>query len=180
MSCGTITWFSNCISTTPGTVLMVQQYAAGEQAGNRTDNSPAGLGVDEVNTFTLERRRVETPNLAATRYITDGHGTVRLMSTLERSDDGYLKKVGRFYYRLPGSREWKPLSTVSALEDETGFHPVLWYRRTFEMPEHGRPARERGASPETGVGRRLPSRLLLPPRVQEAMTTRTKEARHVH
>ena len=107
----------------PGTVLMMQQYSAGEQAGNRTDNSAAGFGVDEVNTVTLERHRIEMPSLTATRYFTDGHGTVRLMGRQERNDDGYLKKSERYYYRLPGSREWKPLSTVSDLEDEAGFHP---------------------------------------------------------
>ena len=41
----------------------------------------SGLGVEQVDTVTLRRKQVEYSNDMASDYITDGHGTVRIMAT---------------------------------------------------------------------------------------------------
>ena len=109
----------------PNSVLMQQKYVPDSQIGTHLGSTSEGLGVDEVDTITLARRRVESPRVIATRYVTDGHGTVRLMGTRDADDDGYVRKTEHFFYRAPGSREWKPLSAVATVGDlSVGFEPV--------------------------------------------------------
>ena len=109
----------------PNSVLMQQNFVPDMQIGSIIGNEINGLGVDEVDTITRTRHRVEKPRGDTNNYLSDGRGTVRVMSTQGATDDGYLRSSLRYFYRLQGSKEWKPLSTVSTRDDVVGgFVPV--------------------------------------------------------
>lgn len=106
----------------PGVVVMTRTYVPDDRTGSRLGSSAKGLGVDQVDTVTLKRQRVEVPRPNAVEYIADGQGAVRIMGTQEVNGDGYLKDAIRYAYRKPGESDWTMLSTVSA-GGGTGFDP---------------------------------------------------------
>lgn len=104
-----------------GSVLMTRVYVADDHTGSHIGRSTGGLGVDWINTRNLSVKHVELPRPEAVTYISDGRGTVRIMGTKQIHDDqdtGILT----FFYRLPGSRDWRPLSTYNEV-DGSGFYP---------------------------------------------------------
>jgi dipeptidyl aminopeptidase/acylaminoacyl peptidase len=104
-------------------VLMSRLYVPDDHTGSRIGNTLGGLGVDCVNTRTLEVRHVIAPNADVDGYITDGQGSLRIMvrhKTLGgSSDSGQV----RYLYRAKGSSEWRPLGSYDE-EARTGFRPV--------------------------------------------------------
>jgi len=104
-----------------GNVLMVRAYVpeAGKM-NTRIIRTKSGLGVDKVDTETLKSDSVESPNNEASGFMTDGKGTVRLMSVAEYTPQGYLSGRVRYMYRWPGSRDWEDL--IPYQEDE--FQPL--------------------------------------------------------
>ncbi|MBN8809091.1 MAG: S9 family peptidase [Sphingomonas sp.] len=92
---------------------LITRFAVPESSmGTHLSSSAEGLGVDLVNTSTLARRQVEQPGLTAVDYVSDGQGTVRIMATRSRNDAGYDRSRISYSYRMAGSRQWKPLTTV--------------------------------------------------------------------
>lgn len=93
-----------------GKVLMQRAYVpeAGKIETNIIDRRE-GLGVDLVDTRSLRASTVEPPNKQASGYMTDHRGNVRLMSVVERERGGKLTGRIKYFYRTPGSREWKSL-----------------------------------------------------------------------
>jgi dipeptidyl aminopeptidase/acylaminoacyl peptidase len=96
-----------------GAVLMTRTYVPEQTTGSLTSSQREGLGVDRVDTTTLSRKMVETPRSAASEYISDGHGTVRIMGVQPDTDTGMMGNRTVYSYRKKGSREWLPLSTVT-------------------------------------------------------------------
>jgi dipeptidyl aminopeptidase/acylaminoacyl peptidase len=70
-----------------------------------------GLGVVRVDTRSLNAHTIEKPNPRAIRYISDGHGNVRLMTLASYDLNGRLDDVEMHYYRRPNAREWELLGT---------------------------------------------------------------------
>ena len=68
-----------------------------------------GLGVVKVNVRTLKADIIERPNKAASFYMSDGLGTVRLMAIPERTTDQQLTGRTKYQYRAAGSRDWQLL-----------------------------------------------------------------------
>src|SRR5207302_1525371 len=62
-----------------GAVLMSRHYLPDEHIGSRVGSSKEGLGVDLLDTRTLQTQTIERPLPDAVSYISDGHGTVRVM-----------------------------------------------------------------------------------------------------
>src|SRR5207302_500050 len=62
-----------------GAVLMSRHYLPDEHIGSRVGSSKEGLGVDLLDTRTLQTQTIERPLSDAVSYISDGHGTVRVM-----------------------------------------------------------------------------------------------------
>ena len=95
-----------------GKVLMARYYVpeAGK-IGSTIVDLKEGLGVDLVDTRTLRATSVEPPNKQASGYMTDRRGNVRLMAVVERDGGTRGKLTGRvkYFYRLPGSRDWRTL-----------------------------------------------------------------------
>jgi dipeptidyl aminopeptidase/acylaminoacyl peptidase len=106
-----------------GFVLMVQRYLPDDHTGSHLGSKREGVGVDRVNTRTLEVTHVEEPRLEAVDYISDGRGVVRIVATNDtrggrNSDSG----ITNYSYRLAGSRKWLKLGAYDETRRE-GFLP---------------------------------------------------------
>jgi dipeptidyl aminopeptidase/acylaminoacyl peptidase len=109
----------------PGAVLMTRDFIPEESTGTHIQHDEDGLGVEEVDSQTLRRRTVEQARRDAFDYISDGHGTVRIMGMQGHTDSGYLRDRVKYLYRRVGSRDWDDLSEQSASgERESGFTPL--------------------------------------------------------
>lgn len=109
----------------PGEVLMERAVSPEDAIGSVIKREEGGLAVDQVDTLSLRRSRVEQSEKGAVRYISDGHGTVRIMGTMAWDGAGQLRDTVRYLYRKPGSRQWDALSTVKvSLDREIGFEPL--------------------------------------------------------
>jgi dipeptidyl aminopeptidase/acylaminoacyl peptidase len=111
----------------PGSVLMTRVFVPETTIGTNIPSREEGLGVELVDTRTLKRQIVERPKRTAMEYISDGHGTVRIMGMQEQNaDTGALADEIKYYYRQPGSRDWKPLSVLKLRGggQADGFNPI--------------------------------------------------------
>jgi len=97
-----------------GSALMTRTFLPNDRTGSLTGSSDEGLGVERVNTTTLKRQVVERPRPSAVGYISDGHGTVRIMAVRPRTSDGYLGARVNYLYRKPNGRDWEQLSTTAS------------------------------------------------------------------
>ncbi|WP_226018492.1 S9 family peptidase [Novosphingobium sp. FKTRR1] len=110
----------------PNHVLMTRYYVPKVSVGSNVTHEQQGLGVEEVDVDSLQRHNVEHPFSEAYRYITDGHGTVRVMGVRPMRGDDEMGNEINYSYRAPNSREWKRLSkvTIDASGLASGFQPV--------------------------------------------------------
>lgn len=101
-----------------GTVLMQREYVpeAG-RIGSNIARKKDGLGVDIVDTRTTRSQQVEPARDTATGYMTDGRGTVRIMSSTE-PNHGSFKGRTKYFYRTKGSRDWQTLFDYAVAEDQ--------------------------------------------------------------
>jgi dipeptidyl aminopeptidase/acylaminoacyl peptidase len=95
---------------TDGKLLMEREYVpeAGK-IGSNIIRKKSGLGVDLVDARSLRADHVEEPKEAASGYISDGRGNVRIMQVNEAKSDGTLTGRIKYFYRTPDSRDWKTL-----------------------------------------------------------------------
>lgn len=95
---------------TDGKLLMERQYVpeAGK-IGSHIVSTRSGLGVDRVDTRTAQADTLEMPKDAASDYLSDGRGNVRVMRIDEAKDDGTLTGRVKYLYRRQSSHEWKTL-----------------------------------------------------------------------
>jgi dipeptidyl aminopeptidase/acylaminoacyl peptidase len=107
---------------TEGSVLLERGYRPNDQVGTRMGSTDVGLGVDLVDTRTLQTHRVEPPRRDAVGYISDGAGHVRIVETVEKSANG-LTGLVEYEFHPVGSEDLQPLSTFRT-SDESGFQPV--------------------------------------------------------
>ena len=109
----------------PNGVLMARLWVTESTIGSNIRREESGFGVEVVDTISLRRKKVEEPRRDVGEYITDGHGTIRIMGKYDRADTGYLEGKVRYYYRMKGSREWQQLSTVSLTgREDDSFDPI--------------------------------------------------------
>lgn len=107
-----------------GTVLVSRYYAPEFSTGTRLAQAREGLAVDRINTVSLASSTQEQPRGQADRYITDGHGVVRIMGIAGvKGATGQDSGLVRYSFRRKGSKEWEPLSTWDEPRRE-GFFPV--------------------------------------------------------
>ena len=105
-----------------GAVLMTRQYLPDSHVGSRLGSDKVGLGVDLVDTRTLNIKEVELPLREALRYIGDGRGNVRIMALRQKQARDQDKRNVTYEYRVPGSRDWQKLSDWD-FESLEGFYP---------------------------------------------------------
>jgi dipeptidyl aminopeptidase/acylaminoacyl peptidase len=99
-----------------GAVLMTRTYLPDDHTGSHLGSSEDGLGVDHVDTRTLAVKHVESPHPDAVEYHSDGHGTVRVMGSRISHGNSQDTGVVQYSYRMPGSREWKPLTKYNRVD----------------------------------------------------------------
>jgi dienelactone hydrolase len=108
-----------------GAVLMARPYVADDRVGTRFGSGAKGLGVDHIDTRTLNVKHVEPAREDAEEYISDGRGAVRIMG-LERlvgaSTTTQASGITDYLYRTPGSQDWHKMGEYNSLE-RTGFNP---------------------------------------------------------
>lgn len=108
----------------PGAVLMSREFIPERSIGTRLARSQKGLGVEALDTVTLHRTIVEQPRANAVEYISDGHGTVRILGTQSIDNTGYMTGKTRYSFRPAGSRSWTLLSKVTSVDQAVeGFNP---------------------------------------------------------
>ncbi len=107
------------------TVLMSRVYVPeGYRGDTRIVDDDEGLGVVRINTVTGRTNRLEPPVRQNSRFISDGHGTVRMKSTRSiRGATGMSDSTLNYYYRLADDNEWRTFGTYDSL-DRTGFYPA--------------------------------------------------------
>lgn len=106
-----------------GAILMTRSYVPEAKIGSLIEKKLEGLGVDRIDTRSGSVKRVETPQPNAIDYISDGHGTVRVVGMREVKGSGYDKGTYKFLYRPLGKSGWSDLSTYDQ-RDNSGFVPV--------------------------------------------------------
>jgi acetyl esterase/lipase len=90
-------------------VLMQQQFIPEARAGTLLSRTEDGLGVVQIDTLSLRSRQIEDAHPTAIRYLSDGRGTVRIMSVQEVRGDGMATNLTNHFYRRQGSSEWHRL-----------------------------------------------------------------------
>ena len=113
------------LTAADGAVLMSREYVpeAG-RIGTNLARTTDGLAVDRVDVRTLRSTRVEAPNSHASRYISDGRGNVRIMSSrTTRGSTGQAGATVEYYYRTAGSRDWRSLGNADTVTGE-GMFPI--------------------------------------------------------
>lgn len=108
-----------------GGVLMARNYVPERTIGTRLASDAEGLGVERVNAVTLNRTPIEPPREYAVEYITDGHGTVRMMGLMAPAPGGQISDQIAYSYRKPGDRAWQLLGSISrGVSGWEGFNPA--------------------------------------------------------
>jgi dipeptidyl aminopeptidase/acylaminoacyl peptidase len=105
-----------------GAVLVVREYIPENHTGSRLEKNLNGYAVDRVDTLSLKSKKVVSPNLLATDYISDGQGNVRIME-LYKLDNGLDTGVRKYQYRLLGKTDWRTLGDFNFLRG-VGFEPI--------------------------------------------------------
>lgn len=105
-----------------GSVLMSRRYLPDDHLGSRAGSTKEGLGVDHLDTRTLQTEIIEPPFRDVSDYISDGRGVVRIIGRYSTVEGDQNSGVYRYSYRKIGSREWLPLATYNYIE-RSGFLP---------------------------------------------------------
>jgi dipeptidyl aminopeptidase/acylaminoacyl peptidase len=112
------------ISAGDGSLLMGRQYVPEGKIGTRMEDKREGYGLDRIDTRTLSAKVVEPAKRHASRYISDGQGNIRLMSTSDIAGaTGMQSGKINYFYRTKTSRDWQSLGSANAISEE-GFFPV--------------------------------------------------------
>ena len=103
-------------------VLMSREYVPEINRQSRIARNADGLGVDLLDTRTLEVTKVEGAMKSADGFFTDGRGQVRMKEyqSREGSSNNLSAKIV-YHYRLKNTRDWLPFSTW---EDGVGMRPI--------------------------------------------------------
>jgi dipeptidyl aminopeptidase/acylaminoacyl peptidase len=93
----------------PGAVLMARSYMAEVgTTGTNVARTSSGLGVDRIDLASMKVTQVENPRDAASDYMTDGQGNVRIQVIEDAYSEDLTGKI-RYKYRKAGSKNWEVL-----------------------------------------------------------------------
>jgi len=106
-----------------GAVLMSRVWLPDDRIGSHLGSDKFGLGVERVDTRTLASSTIQKPLPDALYYISDGHGTLRVMAQRVPGSGGYESGLIRYSFRPSGSDQWQALCQYNEVE-RTGFRPV--------------------------------------------------------
>jgi len=106
-----------------GAVLIGRVSLPDDHTGTRLASDKEGFGVDRLDTRTLAATTVQQPMRDAVHYISDGHGTLRIMAERVAGAGGYESGVTRYLFRPKGTDHWQALCSYNAVE-HSGFEPL--------------------------------------------------------
>ena len=106
-----------------GAVLMSRVNLPDDGIGSHLGSDKFGLGVERVDTRTLAASTVQAPLRDARYYISDGHGTLRIMAESVHGSGGFASGILRYSFREKGTDQWHELCSYNEV-DRTGFRPV--------------------------------------------------------
>jgi acetyl esterase/lipase len=106
-----------------GAVLMSRVWLPDDHIGSHLGSHKSGLGVERVDTRTLASSTIQKPLPDALYYISDGHGTLRIMAQRVYGAGGYESGLVRYSVRAKGSDQWQALCTYNEV-DHSGFRPL--------------------------------------------------------
>lgn len=116
-----IDWLTDGDASVLMSRLYIQQATT---AGTRVVSRDEGLGVDRVNAVTGRVARIERANRAASSYLSDGRGAVRIMSSIsQRGETGQQGTRVDYFYRTAGNRQWRPFGSFETTSRE-GMIPI--------------------------------------------------------
>ncbi len=102
-----------------GAILKTKTFIPEMETGTRLANKLDGVGVEWIDTLTLKSRTIENPKRDAVRYISDGHGKIRIMGIRPpHGATGYDGRTVNYMYRGKDSNAWKALSKVKVGRSE--------------------------------------------------------------
>jgi acetyl esterase/lipase len=106
-------------------VLMARQYVAqmGRTGSIIETEKAGGLGVDRIDLQNLQTTTIERPRQNASRFLTDGHGNVRVMGIDEVVGDTQLSGRTKFQYRPTNNKGWINLGIYDS-RNNSGLWPV--------------------------------------------------------
>ncbi len=93
-----------------GSVLMSRTNVPEKTVGKLLARTGEGLGVVRIDTRTGKFVQLERPAPDAVRYISDGLGNIRIMTTTVANETtGTLRGEEYHFYRKPDERQWREL-----------------------------------------------------------------------
>lgn len=89
-----------------------------------SQDKPGGLGVDRIDLQSMQTTSVEKPRQNGSRYLTDGHGNVRVVGIDEFAGDSQqLTGRTKFRYRRANDKNWLDLATYDS-RNNSGVIPL--------------------------------------------------------
>ncbi|MFL6737540.1 MAG: alpha/beta hydrolase family protein [Sphingomonas sp.] len=108
----------------PGSVLVARTYVPQVDLGEmEVADKREGLGVDRIDLATLKSTSVVQPNNRASKFLSDGHGRIRLAGFDQAELGEQLTGITEFRFRSKGSDQWMKLATYDERTD-SGLLPV--------------------------------------------------------
>jgi dipeptidyl aminopeptidase/acylaminoacyl peptidase len=106
-------------------ILMTKEFVPENTTGTWIKNESSGLGVENVDVNSGRRSLVEPADSAATAYIADDAGRVRMKIRHPTTTSGNLGNRRLYYYRDVNSEKWRLLSEVQVdAQTRQGYVPV--------------------------------------------------------
>lgn len=103
-------------------VLMGRDYVPESATGTMISKDEEGYGVDRIDTIKVTSKRVVKPSKAASDYISDGQGNIRIMSIMIQ-DGAFDSGRRKFLYRAITGGGWETLGEYD-FKSDAGFLPV--------------------------------------------------------
>ncbi len=119
------TYGGNLVDLLPGqdgSVLVARAYVPQESIGSLVTKEAEGLGVDRIDTTSLQTKTVVPVQRMGSGFISDGLGNVRIMQQYTLSGN-YLGSKSKYLYRAATGGNWQGLSEYDS-QTRTGFYPV--------------------------------------------------------
>lgn len=104
-------------------VLMTRSYIPEESTGTLLANQRRGLALERIDTISLKRDVVEQPRPDAVVYLSDQHGSVRIVGQQRKTSTGFDRGQVDYSYRAAAGGAWSPLATYDE-DARTGFAPI--------------------------------------------------------
>lgn len=104
-------------------VLMAREYIPEVgKIGSNIIRKEEGVGVDRIDTRTMQSTKVENASKQADWFISDGHGNIRIKANIPNlGGTGQLSDKVIYEYRKNGSSDWLAFSNW---ENRTGMLPI--------------------------------------------------------